>query len=140
MKPYFLSLIALLTLALGTMAWTPQPVQAHEHHAEHPLLVKIQADWCPACKNIAPAWSALEKQYKGQVQFVTLDVTDNKTAQQAAKTAKSLGLSKWFEQNRTKTSLVALIHPESKMIIKTFVNEANAKAYQPAIDDLIQRL
>lgn len=41
--------------------------------------VKVEfyhADWCPACKALLPKMAKLEENYKGQVDFVSIDLTD----------------------------------------------------------------
>jgi thiol-disulfide isomerase/thioredoxin len=111
-----------------------RPVQSQK-----PLLVAIHADWCPGCKNIEPSMMKLMHEYQDRVQFVMLDVTDAKSTQEAAKQAKSLGLSKWFEQNKTKTSTVAIMAPGSKQAAKTFMNNPDVQAYEATLNSLLNQ-
>ncbi len=91
------------------------------------MVVDVHADWCPGCKNIAPALSKLRKDYEGKVRFVTFDVTNAQTKKVAAARAQKLGLSDWYEANRSKTSLVTIFQDGKP--VKTFMNEANFETY-----------
>lgn len=114
-----------------------QPVQAEKpllQQTSHPLLVEIHADWCPACDHIEPTLQRLKKAYQGKVTFVTLDVTNRRTAVEARKTAKELGLEKWFEMNRSKTGLVAIIN--NGQVVKTYIAQADDAQYKKVLDQL----
>ena len=78
----------------------------------------IRADWCSACKELEPVMSELMKEYKGKLNFVHLDVTNDATTAKAAATAKSLGLTSFFEANKKSTSTVG-VFKNKKQLFKT---------------------
>jgi thiol-disulfide isomerase/thioredoxin len=99
-----------------------------------PVVVDIYATWCGACKNIAPTLSNVKQQYKDKVNFVVFDVSDRKTTEASAAKAQKLGLTSFFEANKSRTSTVGVIDPRNGQIVKQFFNNANAKDYTAAIE------
>jgi len=98
----------------------------------------IRADWCGACQKLEPTLAELKEQYKGRINFVVLDVTnDEKTAESAA-TARKLGLSKFFEANKKKTSTVAVVGAKNKILFQTDKN-FDRNAYVKAFDEAIAK-
>ncbi|MCT0252957.1 MULTISPECIES: thioredoxin domain-containing protein [unclassified Synechocystis] len=105
-----------------------------------PVVVDIYATWCPGCKTIAPTLSQLKKQYQGKVNFVVLDVSDKNTTKQAEAKAKELGLTNFFEMNKTQTATVAIIDPATGMVVQQFRKNANAGDYTKVINGEISRM
>lgn len=99
-----------------------------------PVVVDIYASWCPACKNIAPTVSQLEKEYEGKVHFVVLDVSDKSTTETAEATAKELGLSKFLAENKTQTGSLTIVDPATGNILAQHRNNANKTAYTTVLD------
>ena len=99
-----------------------------------PVVVDIYASWCPGCKNIAPTLSQLKQQYGTKASFVVLDVTDAKTTKASMKMANALGLSSFFQANKSKTSTVAIIDPATGKIMKQFQNNAEITNYISVLD------
>jgi thiol-disulfide isomerase/thioredoxin len=102
-----------------------------------PILVDIYASWCPACKNIAPTLSELEKQYEGKVNFVVLDVSDQSTTTQAQAQAEKLGLAEFLAKNKTQTGMLTIIDPATGEILAQHRNNANIADYQTVLDQAI---
>lgn len=98
-----------------------------------PVFARIHADWCSACKATQPTVDALRAKYGSTVSFVEFDVTDAKTSAAAAEKAKTLGLSAFYEENKTVTSTVAVMNPANGAIVDTFYNDSNASDYEKAI-------
>lgn len=48
--------------------------------AKLPKMIEIYAEWCPPCQRMKPILNELEKEYKGKVQFVRIDVDKNRDA------------------------------------------------------------
>ncbi len=127
----FFSFIALAAmLALPVLAKTPKPT------TRHPTVAIIRADWCSACQKLEPAMMELMNQYKGRINFVMLDVTDDQKAAKAASEARKLGIGKFFEANKKHTSTVVVLSPAHKILYQTMQNfdrEAYVKAFDEAI-------
>jgi thiol-disulfide isomerase/thioredoxin len=102
-----------------------------------PVVVDIYATWCPACKNIAPTLSQLRQQYGTKASFVVLNVTDAKTTKASMKMATELGLTSFFNANKSKTATVAIIDPATGKIIKQFYNNAEIADYNSVLDRAI---
>jgi thiol-disulfide isomerase/thioredoxin len=102
-----------------------------------PVVVDIYASWCPGCKNIAPTLSQLKQQYGKKASFVVFDVTDSKTTKASMKMAAELGLTSFFNENKSKTSTVAIIDPATGKIMKQFQNNAEITEYSSVLDRAI---
>jgi thiol-disulfide isomerase/thioredoxin len=99
-----------------------------------PVVVDIYASWCPGCKNIAPTLSQLKQQYGTKASFVVLDVTNAKTTKAAMKMATELGLTSFFNANKSKTATVAIIDPANGKIMRQFQNNADIAEYSGVLD------
>lgn len=107
---------------------------------DKPVLVDVYASWCPGCKNIASTLSTLQEEYKGKIHVVVLDVTDKSTTEKSADLAKKLGLSSFFEANKSKTSTVAIIDPKTGQIVRQFQNNPEKADYVTGIAEAETRL
>ncbi len=105
-----------------------------------PVVVDIYASWCPGCKNIAPTLSKLEQQYGTKMNLVVFDVSDAKTTQASMKKAASLGLTNFFNANKSKTSTVAIIDPATGKIVKQFQNNPELTDYTAVLDATIAKM
>ena len=99
-----------------------------------PVVAEIYASWCPGCKNIAPTLSQLEQKYGNQMNLVVFDVSNGKTTQSAMKKAAKLGLTNFFNANKSKTSTVAIIDPANGKVVKQFQNNPELADYTTALD------
>lgn len=99
-----------------------------------PVLVDVFATWCPACKNIAPTLSQLEKDYNGKVHFVVLDVSDKSTTSEAEAKAKQLGLSQFLAANKSQTGMLTIIDPATGNILAQHRNNPNLADYKTVLD------
>ncbi len=103
-----------------------------------PTVAIIRADWCTACQKLEPTMLELISQYKDRIDFVMLDVTDDKKTTQAASTARKLGLRKFFAANKKNTSTVIVLGKKNKILFKTTHN-FDRDAYVRAFDDAISK-
>ncbi len=133
-----LAFVALLTPFVTTGAHN----SASKKKSTKPTVVILHADWCGACKKLAPTFSDLKQQYSDRLNFVELDVTNEATTAQAAKTAQQLGIGKFFETNKKKSSLVAVVGKGGKVLFQThystnpqgsFERETYVRAFDAAI-------
>ncbi len=99
-----------------------------------PTVVIIRADWCRACQKVEPIMMGLMKEYRGKLNFVMLDVTDEAAEAKSYKKAKSIGLGNFFKANKKKTSTVAIFNGRSKVFhtIKNFNRSAYVSAFNKA--------
>ena len=102
-----------------------------------PTVAIIRADWCPACQKLEPTFKELVEQYKDRLNFVVLDVTTDEKAAESAKTAEELGIGKFFEANKKKTSTVVVFGEKNKVSFRTTHNY-DREAYVKAFDDAIK--
>jgi len=99
-----------------------------------PVVVRIHADWCPACKSTHATYEGVQKKFSGKATFVTFDVTDAKTAAASATNAAKLGLTKLFDADKTATSTVAVINPKTGAVSASLYNDNRPADYAKAID------
>lgn len=48
-----------------------------------PMIVDFSATWCPPCKQLKPIFEKLADEFKGRIDFVTIDVDENPELSQA---------------------------------------------------------
>ncbi|MBE9038834.1 TlpA family protein disulfide reductase [aff. Roholtiella sp. LEGE 12411] len=104
-----------------------------------PVVVDVFATWCPGCKNIAPTLSQLKQQYSGKVNFVVLDVTDKAKLRQTEAMARRLGLGKFLEANKSKTSTVAIVDPATGDILALYQNNSNQADYTKILETALAK-
>jgi len=133
-----------LIAALGANAIAAPPESAMAHRASQagalapalrgrPVMARIHADWCSACKATQPTIDALRAKYGLSVAYVEFDVTDAKTSAAAETKAKQLGLSAFYEANKAVTSTVGIVNPTNGNVVAKFYNDSNADDYTKAI-------
>ena len=100
-----------------------------------PTVVLIKAEWCGACKKVDPIIRGLMREYRGKINFVVLDVTDEAAEARSAKRAKSLGLAGFFDANKRKTSTVGVFNGTAKVFqtYKNYDRSAYVKAFEKAL-------
>jgi thiol-disulfide isomerase/thioredoxin len=84
-----------------------------------PVVVDIYASWCPGCKNIAPTLSQLRQQYGTKASM---------------KMAQELGLTSFFNANKSKTATVAIIDPATGKVMKQFHNNSETADYNSVLN------
>jgi thiol-disulfide isomerase/thioredoxin len=99
-----------------------------------PVVVDVFATWCAGCKNIKPTLSQLKKDYADKAHFVVLDVTDKAKLKETEASAAKLGLSKFLETTKSKTSTVAIVDPATGKILAMFKNNPNKTDYTKVLD------
>ena len=99
-----------------------------------PVVVRIHADWCPACKATQSTIDHLRQAYAGKINFVQFDVTNAKTAAASKALAQKLGLEKFYDASKAATSTIAVIDPQNGKVYATFYNDSRNDDYHRAID------
>ncbi len=105
-----------------------------------PVVVNIYASWCPSCQRVEPTLSQLKQDYSGKANFVQFDVSDRGSSQASMNRAKQLGLSDFYQRNKSQTSLVAIVNPMTGAVIKEFRGNSNLKDYQMALNSAIAQV
>ena len=138
-----LGLAALLGLAWAgsaTAQATAQSSALAPSLQNKPVVARIHADWCPACKATNSTMNAIKAKYGRSIRFVQFDVTDGKTSARAAGDAQHLGLTGFFEANKTATSTVAIINPKTGAIVAKLYSDTDVSDYASAIDKVTAQL
>ena len=73
-----------------------------------PKLVVIRADWCPYCRTAQPAIDAAYERFRGRVDLVVLDVTDDASANEAERAAVAEGVDRFFAAYRGRTPTLGI--------------------------------
>jgi thiol-disulfide isomerase/thioredoxin len=103
-----------------------------------PVLVRIHADWCPACKATQSTIDDLRQAYAGKINFVQFDVTNAKTAAASQAQAEKLGLTKFYDAAKAATSTVAVIDPKDGKVYATLYNDSTPGDYKSVIDTALK--
>jgi thiol-disulfide isomerase/thioredoxin len=129
------TVIVLGALALFAMIALPGLAKTK---SRRPTVAIIRAEWCSACQKLEPTMMELQSQYKDRIDFVMLDVSDDEKTAQSAETARKLGLGKFFEANKQKTSTVVVLSPAHKIVFQTKQN-FDRDAYVQAFDEALAK-
>ena len=115
--------LSLGLLVLGAVAVGPDAEESTKTPGvEQPDLIvaRFHADWCGACKELAPKFDALKRAAADQpVLFVTLDLTSAGSRRQAGLLAGALGLDKAWDRSGMKTGQAMIVCGRYKEIIAT---------------------
>jgi thiol-disulfide isomerase/thioredoxin len=105
-----------------------------------PVVVKIHADQCSACRTIAPIIREMQQKYNGRANFVVFDITNQSTIKASQARAKELGLDGFFAANKTRNATVAIINPANGQVLDEFTKNTNRADYTKAIDSAINKV
>ncbi|MBF2054181.1 MAG: thioredoxin family protein [Candidatus Sericytochromatia bacterium] len=131
-------LSASLLLASGTQAFADHhqesKTKASDKKAQSkPIVAVIKASWCPACQKISSTVQAVMKEHGDQAQWVVFDISDKESSKAAQAKAKELGLESFFKEYGAKTATVAILHPETKKVLKVLMAEGKKEKYAEAL-------
>lgn len=139
MYSVLISLFSVLTVSNSEAFFfkrnSAEKMRASEAKVEQKIIVvEIYAGWCPACRNIQPTLDLLQKDVSG-IQFIQLDVSTPSKAADSKKQAEELSIADFYALNKSKTSTVGIIIPESKEIVSIFQNNNEIKDYKTAVQE-----
>jgi thiol-disulfide isomerase/thioredoxin len=103
-----------------------------------PVVVRIHADWCPACKATQSTIDNLKQAYAGKINFIQFNVTNAKTAAASQTQAQKLGLEKFYNAAKAATSTVAVIEPKDGKVYATFYNDGAIGDYKTAVNEALK--
>lgn len=110
MKRFLPLLLGLITMFSATLAWSAESAKS-----DQPMAVLISADWCMNCKIIKPKLAEAYKGFEGKINFVSLDVTDDKAFFKAKHQAFELGVPQLLNGSFS-TGWVALFDRHHKQV------------------------
>jgi thiol-disulfide isomerase/thioredoxin len=128
----FAAFLVLATSAISASAQDNMMSDKMHANPKAATVAIIRADWCSACKEVEPVLNEVMQDYGDKLNLVVLDVTNDETTAKAAATAKSLGLTSFFEANKKSTSTVG-VFKNKKQVFKTTHNP-DRSAYVAAFD------
>jgi thiol-disulfide isomerase/thioredoxin len=56
-----------------------KPANLNQHVGKGPVVMEFWATWCPVCKELEPAMTAMTAKYSGKVTFVNVSVSVNQS-------------------------------------------------------------
>lgn len=112
------------------------------------IAVRIHHDLCPFCKKLDPQFAKLTRLASGDsVLFITLDLTSEKTQQQAALLVGALGLEHVWTGDLSRIGTVTFVDGKSKRIISSLravdadtMRVLDTKALQAALRKAVKSL
>ncbi len=132
-----LSTVALLSLAIFSFAHAGN---ASAKSSADVFAVKFHADWCGSCKAIQPNLDKLAAgASKDPVLFLTLDLTDEKTTQQAAFLASALGIGAVMDKYGPKTGFVLLVDSDNKQVLAKLDKKQDLSTMNKHLRDAVRR-
>lgn len=105
---------------LGLWQVSAVPQTRETTREARPLVAVVYAEWCPMCQQLKPVLALMNERYDGKVRFVRLDMTSEKTAAEAERTADYAGLKSFFKANKEKTSLVMIQDASGHEIFRAY--------------------
>lgn len=110
--------ILMLSLVMAFVGFMSSATAADKSGAssEQPMLVFVHSMQCGVCAKVRPLIVELEKEYKGQVQFVDLDVTNDTALKAARKKAKSLGIMAFLSNCEDQFPCVGIFKTKEKLL------------------------
>jgi thiol-disulfide isomerase/thioredoxin len=103
-----------------------------------PFVVKLHSQWCHLCLITTQAWSQIEKEYSGRVNFLVLDFTDDQTTDASKAAAERVGLGRVFEESGS-TGVVLVVDGRTKNVAASIAGSRDVAEYRAAIDAALNR-
>ena len=132
-KKLFLSILFLLLLCMFNVI----KAGASDLTNDKPLFVIVSTDWCYACKKLHPIIEELEAQYKGQVNFLSLDASSDDTVNASRQIAAQYGLAAYFDSNRNVFPKVGILCSGSTAPEKIITGAYGKETYIEVINTFI---
>jgi thiol-disulfide isomerase/thioredoxin len=104
--------------------------------SDQPFVVKLHAQWCPACMVTKDVWTRLHETYAGRARLVVFDFTNDETTATAAVEARRLGLERMFDEYSGATGFVVVLDGRTREVTSE-VGGRDFEAYRAAIDTAI---
>jgi len=139
------SLCAVL-IALGLFLYVSNPAPAvpaipavEAAGTGKPYVVKLHAQWCPACMVTKGVWSEIERTYSGRAHLVVLDFTNQASTEASKVEATRLGLGRLFEEYGGATGTVVVLDGRTREATASISGSRDFAEYRAAIDAALDR-
>ena len=86
-------------------------------YGEMPVVLEFWATWCPLCKKLEPAMQAARAKYAGKVQFVSVGVPSNQSAEKQKAYAEKAGMGGQFVFDKAGAAMKAFAVPHTSYVV-----------------------
>ena len=86
-------------------------------YGEMPVVLEFWATWCPLCKKLEPAMQTARAKYAGKVQFVSVGVPSNQSAEKQKAYADKAGLGGQFVFDKAGMAMKAFAVPHTSYVV-----------------------
>lgn len=100
---------------------------------DRPFVIKLHAQWCPACMVTKDVWAQVQQTYGGRAHLVVFDFTNDETTAAAEVEARRLGLEPVFHEYSGATGFVVIFDGRAREVAAE-VSGRDFDAYRTAID------
>jgi thiol-disulfide isomerase/thioredoxin len=104
-----------------------------------PYVVKLHAQWCPACLVTKGVWSQIEESYSGRAHLVVLDFTNQATTDASKVEATRLGLGRLFDEYAGASGIVVVLDGRTREVTASISGSRDFAEYRAAIDAALDR-
>lgn len=133
-----LSGYAIMFLVNGAPKVPPPPTSPDSGETKSPFVVKIHARWCPVCMASKPAWTKLQKSFRGRVRFIVFDLTSASSKASSRAEAVGLGLGEFFESHSGRPGTVFVLDGESKEVLAVLEGVQGYQAYAISVEEALK--
>jgi hypothetical protein len=128
---------AMAGLYVANRAPAAAPISNDEARgADRPFIIKLHAQWCPACMVTKDVWARVHETYAGRVHPVVFDFTNDETTAVAEIEARRLGLEPVFYEYSGATGIVVVFDGRTRQVTAE-VGGRDFEAYRTAIDEAL---
>lgn len=103
-----------------------------------PYVVKIHADWCGRCRATQQTWAKIVTDLADEATVVKLDVSDRVAYEESVAEADRLGISKFFQDYRRRTGVIAILDCNTREPLVVFGGERDFDKYRDAVQKASQ--
>ena len=84
---------------------------------ETPVVLEFWATWCPLCKKLEPAMQAAREKYNGKVQFVSVGVSSNQSAEKQKAYVEKQRMGGQFVFDKDGAAMKAYAVPHTSYVV-----------------------
>ncbi|MCS6959114.1 MAG: thioredoxin family protein [Pseudanabaenaceae cyanobacterium SKYGB_i_bin29] len=107
---------------------------------DKPAIVQIKSRNCPMCRKMEPIVQEVKDKYKGKVTFITFDITDSNSLQEARKVAATVKLTDFFAKHGGQMGLILAVDPRSGKVLEQFSQGSTVDTFTKVLDEALAEL